>query len=272
MRAVGHDHVVTVPFNIGPLLLRVAVLVAVCTVTAFGMVRAFLPQYGRREAALVAGTASAAILLELMLATRVSLPSQVVVLLLFATAMPVWLILARDNVTLVRLRNSAPWVASVTAVAALGVFAHASFTSSVTTSQTGVLAALAGLSWFAACRAPNIVSRVLVGLLAVAALGATAHLTVSRMEPAGGQENVAHDRHECRAFDVVIVPEHGRLQAGEPDTCRDVRFQQIEQIAAVKIEDGRHIGDESLSHRCAAGTVKTVLGHHPADMVPRGRP
>lgn len=268
---MGHNHVVTLPFNIGPLLVRVAVLMAVCTVTAFGMVRAFLPQHGRKEAALVAGAAFAAILLELMLAARVDLPSQVVVLLLFATAMPVWLILSRDNVTLARVRDSAPWVTSVTAVAALGVFGYASFTSSVSIVQTGVLPALAGLSWFAACRAPHLVTRVLVGLLAVAALGATAHVTVSRMEPAGGQENVSHDRQERGSFDVV-VPEQGRFQPGEAGTRRDVGLQQFEQITAVKVEDGCDVGDECLPRRRVADLVKTVLGHHPADVVPRGRP
>jgi hypothetical protein len=152
----GHNHVLEVPVTIGPLVLRIALLIAVPLVAAFAMMRGFLPEPGRRVAALVAGSAIAAAVLQMMLAEGLDLPRQAVPLLLAAFAGPMFLVLSRDprfDRTRARLRTLAPWVFSLIAVLACVELVRAAGATGDRSVLlcSGVVFALVALAWFTVC-------------------------------------------------------------------------------------------------------------------------
>ncbi|MCT2583728.1 DUF6239 family natural product biosynthesis protein [Actinophytocola gossypii] len=187
--AQGHDHVLTVGISIGPLALRVALLVVVPLVAAFTVLRGFIGPPDRRTAAGVVCAAGTAVVLELLLAGGLGLPRQVVPLLLLGLAAPLYLVLSRDPrfAPAVRLsRRLAPWVYWPVAVLASSWFWRG-FTADgdgALLLHTGAILALVALAWFVVAgprwRPAVAALRIGAGALAVVLLAATAQATVLR--------------------------------------------------------------------------------------------
>ncbi|TCO52311.1 hypothetical protein EV192_11242 [Actinocrispum wychmicini] len=185
-----HSHILTVPINIGPLVLRIAFLVAVPVVAGFAMLRAYMPPTGRTATAAIAATAAVSVVLTLMLTDGVDVPAQVVVLLLAASAGPLFVILSRDERFAAAVRRAsalAPWPVSVAAGFAFTEFARGWLTGgrdAAAIVYTGTVFALVSLSWFTVCRPRGRWLRVLLqieaAVLAVAMVGGAAHATVLR--------------------------------------------------------------------------------------------
>ncbi|WP_158885700.1 DUF6239 family natural product biosynthesis protein [Amycolatopsis anabasis] len=179
----GHDHVLSVPVSIGPLVLRIALLSAVPVVAGFAIMRVFQLESSRATKFGVAAVAGIAVVLELLLAGGLDLPEQAVVPLLAALAGPLYLLRSQDprfRVAVGRTRRAAPWVVSVTAVAAAVEFGRAWFggrESNAALLHTGIVLALVALSWFVLCQPRSRAVRVLVRgqavVLAVAITGVT---------------------------------------------------------------------------------------------------
>jgi hypothetical protein len=151
-RSVGHDHTIGVPVLIGPVALRIVLLAAVCAVTGFAMLRAFLGAPGRTTAAVVTACAAVGIVLEFMLANGFDLPDQVAVLILAAIAVPLVLAMSRAPGAVSATRHAerlAPWVLAIAAAAAFVEFTRALLGSGdkAILLHTGLMLALAGLSW-----------------------------------------------------------------------------------------------------------------------------
>jgi hypothetical protein len=182
-----HDHTLSLPVNVGPLVLRLGLLVAVPTVTGFAMLRGFLAEPGRTLALFVTGCSAAAVMLEFMVAGGMDFPNQLVLLVLIGLAAPMYLILSKDpRFETFRgvLRRMAPWVLTVAAVLACVEFtrALARFGDAGTVAvvlPTGVVIALVGLSWFTVCGTGNRVAAVLLrieaAVLANAVLAGSAY-------------------------------------------------------------------------------------------------
>ena len=194
--AAQHDHTLNLPVSIGPLVLRVGLLVAVPAVAAFAMLRGFLSEPSRRTAAVVAGSAATAVLFEFMLADGMDFPRQVVVLVLAALAAPLVVILSRDPrhaAARGRARACAPWMVTLSAGFALVEFVRAVLGAGELTVllPTAVVLALVGLSWFTVCGVRGRVTGPLVlieaALLGNAVLAASAYalmLTLPRLTAA----------------------------------------------------------------------------------------
>src|SRR6185437_5337436 len=110
-------------------------------------------EQGRTAAALVAGSATVAAILQLMLADGLDLPRQAVPLLLAAFAAPMFLVLSRDprfDRARMVLRTLAPWVFSLTAVLAFVEFVRAAGAAGDLSVPlgSGVVFALVALAWF----------------------------------------------------------------------------------------------------------------------------
>lgn len=185
-----HGHGISVPVTIGPLALRVVLLSAVPAVAGFAMMRAFLPEPTRITIAFVTASAAITVLLELMLADGLDMPTQLAVLVLAVLAVPLILAFSRDpravSVT-DRARRFAPWVLSLAATFAFVEFARAWLGDwepggSAIKLHTGLIVALAGLSWFALglprSRVTRVVVQVEAALLAGAVVAGAAHATV----------------------------------------------------------------------------------------------
>ncbi len=186
-----HDHTFsTVPVVLGPLVLRVALLIAVFAVAGFGMLRAFLGEPGRTTSAAVALSAAAAVVLEYMLGGVLEIPPQAAVLVLAFVVVPVVLAFVRSpEAELVRqyARRAAPVIIGGTAVAALVEFVRAALSTwaaGATMLNTGLVFALAGLSWLTVdlprSRLATIVHVVAgaLGVATVAGIGFAVALTL----------------------------------------------------------------------------------------------
>lgn len=198
----GHHHVVTVGFSIGPLVLRMALLAAIPVVAGFAVLHGFLGEPSRRLLVTVLVVAGGAAVLELLLSGGLSVPEQVVPLLLALLAVPLYLVLSRDPrfaPAITRTRRLAPWVFWPVAVVAAGQFwaawlagVGAARTATVPL-HTGVVLALVALAWFAIVRteraAGTVGVRVGAVVLAMALMGGAAQATVLRSadpaDPAG---------------------------------------------------------------------------------------
>jgi hypothetical protein len=150
----GHDHTFSdVPVVVGPLVLRVLLLVAVFGVAGFAMLRAFLGPPGRATSAVVAVSAATAVLLEYMLGGVLEIPSQAAVLMLAFVGVPVVLAFAKESdaeAVARHARRVAPAVIAAAAAGALVEFARAAFAgwaAGATMLNTGLVLALVGLSW-----------------------------------------------------------------------------------------------------------------------------
>lgn len=155
----GHDHVLSFGPGIGPLILRVVLLVAVLVVSSFAFLRGFLTEQGRVTTLAVIASAGGGAVMELLLSGGLNMPEQVVPLLLAGLALPMYLTLSTDPrfaPTVARLRRLAPWVFVLAGSLALAEFGLAWFFSAPATSlHTGVVFALLALAWYAIVRPPR---------------------------------------------------------------------------------------------------------------------
>lgn len=184
----GHSHTIDVPVLIGPLALRVLLLAAICGVTCYAMLRAFLGEPGRTTNAVVTSTAAVAILLEFMLASGFDLPDQVAVLILAGIAVPFVLTLARSPgaVTATRYASRfAPWVITAATAAAFIEFTRALAVGGADKAvllHTGLMLALVGLSWYTfglpRWRPGGVAVQVLASALASATIAGAGFITV----------------------------------------------------------------------------------------------
>src|SRR5690242_17890700 len=125
----GHEHTIDLPVVLGPLVLRVALLAAVCAVTGYALLRAFLGQPNRATATTVTISSAVATLLSLMLAKGFDLPDQAAVLILAGIAVPLIFAMARTPSPAARYAERfAPLVLAVAAGAALVEFTRAVLT------------------------------------------------------------------------------------------------------------------------------------------------
>lgn len=186
MQPGGHDHTFGVPVLVGPLALKIVLLAAVCAVTGFAMMRAFLGEPGRTTAAVVTISAAVATFLELMLAGGFDLPDQAAVLILAGIAFPLVMAISRapGAITVApQARLIAPWMIAATATAAFVEFARALLGGGDRTipAHTGVMLALVGLSWYTFAlprwRPATIGLQIVAALLATAAIAGVGFTT-----------------------------------------------------------------------------------------------
>lgn len=174
----GHTHTIDVPVVIGPLALRIALLVAVCAVTGYAMLRAFLGEQDRTTRTAVTISAAVAIVFEFMLAKGFDLPDQVAVLILAAIAVPLILTLGRSPGAATATRYAERLAPAVLGVAATGAFiefarAIGAGDNRTVLLHTGLMLALAGLPWYTFALPRWQPSRVAVQILASVLAGAT---------------------------------------------------------------------------------------------------
>lgn len=167
------DHVIEVPITIGPLVLKVAVLLALPAVAGFAMMRGFLGAPGRNTAAFVSVCAAVAVSMELMLATGFALPPIAVPLSLAAVGLPVYLAFADGGPPPAVLRWLGPGMLLAACAVAAAVFARAWLlvppgAERLTILHTGMIVAFAGLAWLTTGVPENRVLRG--GVLTVAAV------------------------------------------------------------------------------------------------------
>jgi hypothetical protein len=186
----GHDHVLHVPIVIGPVILRVLLMGAIPSVAGFALMRAFLPEPSRTTVRYVVLSAAIAVLLELMLARALDVPSQLVVLLLAALVVPLMVALSGDPRVAslaAHARQFAPGVLSLASVFAFIEFVRASLGEGkqevvAMLLHTGLVFALVGLSWVTLCQHRSRVARVLVnieaGVLATAVAASAAQVAL----------------------------------------------------------------------------------------------
>jgi hypothetical protein len=235
------DHDISIPVSIGPLALRVILLAAVPAVAGFAILRAFLPEPGRTTIRWVAVLAAITVLLECMLADRLDIPARAAVALLAASAVPVYLAVAKDRradrVTR-HARRIAPWVLSLAGGYALVEFARGWLGPSSPTAallHTGLILALTGLAWLTIglprSRAARVVIHVEAAVLAVAAVAAAGHATVLRPDspapraaaayhveapPVNGRELTMTAAHEKSAAPRSVMEEMTSLMLAVP--------------------------------------------------------
>ena len=187
----GHQHELTVPIDIGPTALRIVVLAAVPAVAAFVLLRPFVPDPGRRTIAVVTVTSALSVILMLMLAGGVDIPSQAVVPVLAALACP---LVAAVGTNVGRLRSlvarAGPWVLLTTTVLGTakvvrGWLADDAANQLAVVLYTGAILALVGLSWSAVCQPRGRPMKSLVhgaaAVSALAALGGATWATLLRL-------------------------------------------------------------------------------------------
>lgn len=211
--AVGeHGGHLNLGFSIGSLALRVILLAAVLAVAAFALLRGFLGRPGRFTTIAVTVAAVAAAAMELLLSGGLNLPDQVVPLLLLALALPLYLILSRDERFAAAVgfgRRSAPLVFAVVAVLAAVQFGRAVLfaAGAVTALHTGVFLGLVALVWFAVAdplgRGITMGMRVGAAVLGVALLaGAAQAITARPPDPVPGVATKAR----LASVTVLVVP------------------------------------------------------------------
>lgn len=152
----GHEHLLSVGFTIGPLVLRAAVLAAMSVVAGHVLLRPFLGGARRRESACGVGAAAVGVSFELLLSGGLGMPEQLVPLLLAGIALPLYLVLSTDLrfAGLVGLgRSAAPWVFLGMAGTSAVVLYQAWFidmpsTAKATALHTGVVLTFVALAWF----------------------------------------------------------------------------------------------------------------------------
>jgi hypothetical protein len=167
----------------GTLVLRVVVTGAVFLVAAYTLLRPFLPA---RAAArpVVTGAAAGAGLLLLPLADALDGPRQLAIPLLAALGLPLLAASRPVRVLVAAARRTAPWALSAAAIGTAVELGRAWLLGDAAGAlsarlHTGVLLALAGLSWSVWCR-PRPGRRAALygtaGVLAAAVVAAAVHL------------------------------------------------------------------------------------------------
>ncbi|MGW5054321.1 DUF6239 family natural product biosynthesis protein [Actinokineospora sp. NPDC004072] len=180
------NHVIDVPFDIGPLALKIAVLVALPAVGGFAMLRGFLGRPERMTSCFVAVCAAVAVSLELLLAGGFALPPIAVPLSLAAAGGPVYLAFANREVPRF-VQWSAPVVVVVAAAVAGWAFATGWLGAPPGAERgdslhTGMIVAFAGLAWLTLGLPSNRALRgallVVSACLGVALVGAGTQVAV----------------------------------------------------------------------------------------------
>jgi hypothetical protein len=186
----GHQHDLSVPVHIGPLALRILLLLAIPTVAGFALLRPFLPQPDRTTKMLVCVSSATVVLLDLMLAKGIDIPARTVPLLLVANAGPLFATFSRDprRAGAVRLADRiAPWMLTLVGCLAFVTFAGVWLGGTPPAAQygrlsTGTVLAVTGLAWLTRCRLRTRLGRVLVqteaATLAIAVIGSLAQATI----------------------------------------------------------------------------------------------
>lgn len=210
----GHGHL-DLGVSIGPRVLWLALLTAVLVVAAFAMLRGFIGEPSRRTTVAVAGTAGGGATLELLVSGGLTVPEQVVPLLLAAAAVPIYLSLSRDArfaPAIGHARRLAPSVFWSVALLATVQFLPAWLgePGRARTLHTGVLLGLVALAWFAVARTRGPV--VTIGTRVGAALLANVLVI--------GVAQAAVERPPETA--TVAVVAHGQIVAGAPRTSGEV--------------------------------------------------
>ncbi|MPZ85172.1 MAG: hypothetical protein GEV28_34225, partial [Actinophytocola sp.] len=275
----GHDHVLTVGLSIGPLVLRVALFVAVPTVAGFALLRGFLPEPDRRTTFWVVIAAAAAAALELLLSGGLALPEQTVPALLAALAVPMYVIRSRDRrfaPTVARLHAAAPWVFGLCTLLAVLAFGRAwldggTAAATATDLHTGVVLALVGLAWFTVSRPRRrgtlVGVRVGAALVAMAMVAGTARAIVLRpAEPVPGVATAGQVDIGAGTVEVTIVPNlpgwnlvHVQADGARVGVDRDEladarpRAGTTGGWAAVRLPAGR--GEVWVGHRGGLGSL-----------------
>ncbi len=182
-----HDHVFDLGIGIGPVVLRVALLAAVPVVAGYTLLSLFLPTPTRTTALWVVGTAGGVVMMELLVAGGLSVPVQVVPLLLGMLAVALYAVRSTDpRFAPLRavLRRLAPWVLLGCAAAALLEFGRGWSSTGAVALHTGTMLAMVGLAWFILCRPRHRSGRLAVrgtaAVLAVALIGGAAQAIVLR--------------------------------------------------------------------------------------------
>jgi hypothetical protein len=215
----GHGHELTVGVSVGPTFLRVALLVAVPAVAAFAVLRGFLAEPGRRSLAAVVATAGVAATLELLLSGGLNLSERWAPVLLALLAVPLYLVLSRDErfaPTVDRARRMAPWVFWPAAALAAQQFAQAWLTGAgparaATMLHTGVVLALVAMAWFVVSRprraATTVSVRLGAGALAMVLIAGVGQAMVLRpAAPVPGVVVAAEYDTDDDPIEVLVVP------------------------------------------------------------------
>jgi hypothetical protein len=186
-----HDHTIGVPVVLGPLILRVILLVAVFAVAGFAMMRAFLGEPGRPTAAVVTISAGVAVMFEFMLGGALDFPRQLAILIIASLVLPVFLALSQTPGAAIAARHAkraAPWIVTGTATLAFVEFARAwagSWRPELV--HTGIVLALIGMSWLTVgvprARLANVAVLAIAAALATAAIGGAGYATAVHPQP-----------------------------------------------------------------------------------------
>jgi uncharacterized protein DUF6239 len=181
----GHHHELNIPVHIGPLALRILLLLAIPAVAGFALLRPFLPRPDRTAEMLVCVGGATAVLLELMLAKGIDIPAQTVPLLLISLAGSLFAAMSRDPRragAVHRADQVAPWMLVLIGSLAFAVYASVWLGSTPTAEQygrlhTGIMLGVTGLAWLPRCRLRTRLGTALIqGGAAVLATGVVASL------------------------------------------------------------------------------------------------
>jgi hypothetical protein len=219
LMAVGDHGHLDVGFTIGALALRVALLAVVPVVAAFAVLRGFLGEPSRFTTLAVSMAAATAAAMVLLLSGGLNLPEQTIPLLLAALALPMYLVMSRDErfAAAVGLgRRLAPLVcAALAALAAvqfgLAWLGGAGRDRTATLLHTGVLLGLVALVWFAIARPRGrgitMGLRVGAALLGMGLLAGTAQaITMREPDSVPGVATEARLEVGGTAVDVLVAP------------------------------------------------------------------
>jgi hypothetical protein len=219
LMAVGDHGHLDLGFSIGSLVLRVILLAVVPVVAAFAVLRGFLGEPSRVTTIAVSMAAATAAAMVLLLSGGLNLPDQAVPLLLAALALPMYLVMSRDErfAAAVGLgRRLAPLVCAVAAAFASVQFGRAWLGDTgrdrtVTLLHTGVLLGLVAIVWFAVARPRGRGStmglRVGAALLGMALLaGAAQAITMRAPDSVPGVATEASLDVGGTTVDVLVVP------------------------------------------------------------------
>lgn len=152
-----HDHTLDIGVSLGPLGLRVALLVVVTAVAGYALLRPFLPAELGGSARWVTIAAGCGVLVAVLLADGTAVPQPAVALLVAVAVVPIYATHGGGHAGWRLLRPAAPVVLAVTAAGAIVQFARALLDDAAPQSVAvycydGVLLALIGLSWYVLCR------------------------------------------------------------------------------------------------------------------------
>jgi hypothetical protein len=174
-----HDHGLDIGVSIGSLGLRVVMLGVVLAVAGFALLRPFLAGQLDVRPHWVTTAAGAGVLVVLLLGIGTTMPSQLLVLLIAAAAVPVF---ATYRQVPRVVQRAAPGVLALAGLGAAVWFARSLAGAGPAGLSDGLLLALIGLSWLVLCRfrsrSAGLVSAAGGWLLASAAVAGAGQLAM----------------------------------------------------------------------------------------------